>query len=213
MAARLAAARRDKAVLEKIDETLHSLREAIKMGTVDVEADFAFHKAVAEASGNAYFSTTLHSLEQSVKTAMLLNRQLSLQNPVQRLDLVQAEHKVVYEAILCRRWGRRLRGHVQACPGRAAAGVRRRRPWLSACCRRFSCSCRTGGRSQSFSAMRSRSEAPAPAPRNAVKTRALHLDFLRDLKHVNAHLASVAYPMPEGAGALREYPAWLRRVE
>src|SRR5690606_19861438 len=91
MAARLAAARRDKAMLEKSDATLRSLGEAIKMGTVDIESDFAFHKAVAEASGNAYFSTTLHSLEQSVKTAMLLNRQLSLQNPEHRLNLVQGE--------------------------------------------------------------------------------------------------------------------------
>ncbi|MCB1476392.1 MAG: FadR family transcriptional regulator, partial [Rhodobiaceae bacterium] len=74
MAARLAAARRDDTVLERIDATLRSLHEAIDKGTVDVEADFAFHKAVAEASGNTYFSTTLHSLEQSVKTAMLLNR-------------------------------------------------------------------------------------------------------------------------------------------
>ena len=101
MAARLAASRRDDAALEKIEATLRALREAIKMGTVDIEADFAFHKAVAEASGNSYFSTTLRiSLEQSVRTAMLLNRQLSLHNPVQRLNLVQAEHKVIYEAIL-----------------------------------------------------------------------------------------------------------------
>lgn len=99
MAARLAAARRDEAVLEKIEGTLRSLREAIRSGTVDIESDFAFHNAVAEASGNAYFSTTLNSLEQSMKTAMLLNRQLSLQNPAQRLDLVQSEHSVVYDAI------------------------------------------------------------------------------------------------------------------
>ena len=100
MAASLAASRRDDAALEKIEATLRSLRDAIKMGTVDIEADFAFHKAVAEASGNTYFATTLNLLEQSVRTAMLLNRQLSLHNPVQRLNLVQAEHKVVYEAIL-----------------------------------------------------------------------------------------------------------------
>ncbi|MCC2689642.1 MAG: FadR family transcriptional regulator [Rhizobiaceae bacterium] len=102
MAARLAAARRDEAVLDKIDATLRSLRDAVEMGTVDVESDFAFHKAVADASGNAYFSTTLHSLEQSFKTAMLLNRQLSLLNPSQRLNLVLTEHRVVYEAILAK---------------------------------------------------------------------------------------------------------------
>jgi GntR family transcriptional repressor for pyruvate dehydrogenase complex len=102
MAARLAAARRDEAALEKFDAALRSLSEAIEMGTVDVESDFAFHKTVADASGNAYFSTTLHSLEQSFKTAMLLNRQLSLLNPSQRLNLVQAEHRAVYDAILAR---------------------------------------------------------------------------------------------------------------
>lgn len=98
-AARLAAGRRDEKMLKKIEESLHALRHAIETGTVNVEADFAFHKAVADSSGNAYFSTALHSLEESLKTAMLLNRQLSLQNPAQRLHLVQAEHKLVYEAI------------------------------------------------------------------------------------------------------------------
>ena len=100
MAARLAATRRDDKVLEEIQAALEALDEAIKLGTIDVASDFAFHKAVANASSNAYFATTLHSLEQSVKTAMLLNRQLSLLNPLERLNLVHAEHRVVYQAII-----------------------------------------------------------------------------------------------------------------
>lgn len=99
-AARLAASRRDDAMLGKISASLAALREAIETGAVNVEADFAFHKAVADCSSNAYFSTALQSLEQSLKTAMLLNRQLSLQNPAQRLHLVQEEHKLIFEAIL-----------------------------------------------------------------------------------------------------------------
>jgi GntR family transcriptional regulator, transcriptional repressor for pyruvate dehydrogenase complex len=99
-AARLAAVRRDDKGLDTIKAALEALDEAITLGTVDVASDFAFHKAVAEASGNSYFTTTLHSLEQSVKTAMLLNRQLSLLNPLERLNLVQAEHSVVYRTIL-----------------------------------------------------------------------------------------------------------------
>ncbi|MBN9062028.1 MAG: hypothetical protein BGP06_14595 [Rhizobiales bacterium 65-9] len=99
-AAGLAATRRDETMLKKISDSLSSLREAIETGTVNVEADFAFHKAVADSSGNAYFSTALHSLEQSLTTAMLLNRQLSLQNPSQRLHLVQTEHQLIYEAIV-----------------------------------------------------------------------------------------------------------------
>lgn len=99
MAARLAATRRDASMLDNIQEALDGLDEAISEGNVNVASDFAFHKAVANASGNSYFATTLFSLEQSVRTAMLLNRQLSLLNPVERLSLVQSEHKLVFRAI------------------------------------------------------------------------------------------------------------------
>jgi phosphate:Na+ symporter len=37
-----------------------------------------------------------------------------------------------------------------------------------------------------------------------VETSSLHLDILRDLKRVNAHLISVAYPILDGMGALGE---------
>jgi len=38
----------------------------------------------------------------------------------------------------------------------------------------------------------------------AIETSAIHLDLLRDLKRINAHLASVAYPIMEELGELRE---------
>lgn len=99
VAARLAAARRDSAMVHRIGELLKAQDEAISGGVADVDSDFLFHKAVADASGNGYFSTTLQSLEESMKTAMLLNRQLSLQNPQKKLHLRQAEHKAIFEAI------------------------------------------------------------------------------------------------------------------
>lgn len=40
--------------------------------------------------------------------------------------------------------------------------------------------------------------------RETMDTSSLHLDILRDLKRINAHLASVAYPVLEEIGALRE---------
>lgn len=100
MAARLAAIRRDETVLAEIEAALEGLDEAINLGTINISSDFDFHKAVAKASGNSYFATTLQSLEQSMKTAMQLNRQLSLLNPLDRLSLVQSEHRVVYQAIV-----------------------------------------------------------------------------------------------------------------
>lgn len=98
-AARLAAARRDDAALEAMGQSLSALEEANVTGASSVEADFAFHRAVAEASCNQFFATTLASLEQATKTAMLLNRQLSLHNPTERLLLVQTEHRAVLDAI------------------------------------------------------------------------------------------------------------------
>ncbi|MGU3574421.1 Na/Pi cotransporter family protein [Brucellaceae bacterium C25G] len=38
----------------------------------------------------------------------------------------------------------------------------------------------------------------------AIETSSLHMDILRDLKRVNAHLASVAYPLLKESGSLRE---------
>jgi hypothetical protein len=43
----------------------------------------------------------------------------------------------------------------------------------------------------------------------SIETSALHLDVVRDLKRITSHLASVAYPILDRAGALR--PSRLRR--
>jgi len=98
-AASLAAARRNPEDLAKIEAATRLLDEAIKAGTVDVESDITFHHAVAEASNNRFFSTTVKSLEGSMRTAMLLNRQLSLQHPLERLGLVLEEHRSILDAI------------------------------------------------------------------------------------------------------------------
>jgi phosphate:Na+ symporter len=37
----------------------------------------------------------------------------------------------------------------------------------------------------------------------SIETSALHLDILRDLKRVNSHLTSVAYPILDASGELR----------
>jgi len=37
-----------------------------------------------------------------------------------------------------------------------------------------------------------------------MQTSSLHLDMLRDLKRINAHVASVAHPILDGSGLLIE---------
>ena len=39
--------------------------------------------------------------------------------------------------------------------------------------------------------------------RESIETSSLHLDVLRDLKRINSHLTSVAYPILEASGDLR----------
>ena len=38
----------------------------------------------------------------------------------------------------------------------------------------------------------------------SIETTAIHLDIVRDLKRINSHLTSVAYPILEAAGELLE---------
>ncbi|MEN9755697.1 MAG: hypothetical protein RLZ07_2079, partial [Pseudomonadota bacterium] len=38
----------------------------------------------------------------------------------------------------------------------------------------------------------------------SIETTALHLDIIRDLKRINAHITSVAYPILEATGAISE---------
>jgi len=38
----------------------------------------------------------------------------------------------------------------------------------------------------------------------SIETSALHLDILRDLKRINSHLTSVAYPILDASGELRQ---------
>jgi phosphate:Na+ symporter len=38
----------------------------------------------------------------------------------------------------------------------------------------------------------------------SIETSSIHLDVIRDLKRINGHLTSVAYPILEVAGELRE---------
>ena len=98
-AAALAAQRRDEAQLERLKEALEALDDAVLSGSVGADADFAFHRAIAEASGNSFFETTLTSLEDVVRSAISVNRNLSLLDPQARLALVQREHERIFEEI------------------------------------------------------------------------------------------------------------------
>lgn len=98
-AAALAAERRDRAQLAAIDEALSGMARAIGCGEVGHDADFAFHLAVAEASGNRYFPDVLGMLRSHIDFGMQLARTLSMHRSAERMWRVQEEHGVIADAI------------------------------------------------------------------------------------------------------------------
>jgi GntR family transcriptional repressor for pyruvate dehydrogenase complex len=98
-AAGLAAQRRDAGALERIERAYDALEVVIATGEVGVDADFGFHVAVMQASGNHFFASTLAMLEDQIRTGMTVARNLSLQRQAMRLRQVQDEHLAIVDAI------------------------------------------------------------------------------------------------------------------
>lgn len=94
-----AADRHDAKSLADIQAAVEGLEEAIRTGTLGVDADYVFHQAVAAAARNAYFEEALKMLDQQVRVGMTVMRNLSLLKPTERLRLVQDEHLAVADAI------------------------------------------------------------------------------------------------------------------
>lgn len=95
----LAAERQDARDLARIDAAVAELERVIETDELGVDADFAFHRAVAAAARNAYFEQTIAMLEDQVRVGMKVTRNLSLLRPHERLRLVQDEHLAVVDAI------------------------------------------------------------------------------------------------------------------
>ena len=84
-AAALAAERHGPAQLAGIDDALGGMARAIERAEVGHDADFAFHLAVAEASGNRYFPDVLAMLRSHIDFGMQLARTLSMHPSTERM--------------------------------------------------------------------------------------------------------------------------------
>jgi GntR family transcriptional repressor for pyruvate dehydrogenase complex len=96
-AAGIAAERRSDDDLLQLRDCLDAIDRVIAEGGAALEADFAFHRAISSATGNPYFERFMHFLGPVV----IPNRPPT-QDAEQRrayLDLVQAEHRQIYQAI------------------------------------------------------------------------------------------------------------------
>lgn len=100
--ARTAAMHGSPSALKEIERALQRLKACIEAGALGVEADFAFHLAIARATNNRFFSDTLMSLKAQINFGQNLARNLGLRRPGQHLPEVQQEHTRIFAAIHAR---------------------------------------------------------------------------------------------------------------
>ncbi len=98
-AAALAARRRDGSDLARIQAALRALEARMADGAAPAVADFAFHQAVAAASGNALFAEILDRLGETIRQAMGVALSITRAGSRERGQRVLDEHAAIAEAI------------------------------------------------------------------------------------------------------------------
>jgi DNA-binding FadR family transcriptional regulator len=97
--AALAALKADDADIDAIQRQWDTLQQVIETEGIGAKDDFGFHLAVARASKNQFFITSLSFIHEQVEFSMNLSRNLSLVKSIERQQLVQQEHLAVLDAI------------------------------------------------------------------------------------------------------------------
>ncbi len=86
----------------RLRKALEALELAPAQHHIGTGEDFAFHFAVAEATGNHFFTSTLIAIREQIATGIEVNRNLTLIQPRERIVTVQKEHQAIYAAIAVR---------------------------------------------------------------------------------------------------------------
>lgn len=97
-AARLAAERRTPSQLRRIRNALVDIDEAVENGGNGVEEDLTFHRRIAEASDNVYFTASIDFYNRFLQQAITITR-TSDAHRTQFTAQVIAEHEAILEAI------------------------------------------------------------------------------------------------------------------
>ena len=102
-AAGLAAERHNRGQGQAIEAALHRIDDLVAAGDATVEADLAFHRAIAVATNNPYHTQFLEFLGSLIIPRQTIR--IGLENPDARrryLARVQGEHREICRAILAR---------------------------------------------------------------------------------------------------------------
>jgi GntR family transcriptional repressor for pyruvate dehydrogenase complex len=97
-ATQLAAERRTPAELAEIRARLNAVQQAIDRGEPGVDEDMAFHRAIIDATGNAYFRDLSDFLERRVRHFIRMARSNTARH-AGLTQAVQTEHIAIFEAI------------------------------------------------------------------------------------------------------------------
>lgn len=85
---------------EDLTLAIAQLRRDLESGKLEAEHDFAFHYAIAKASGNRFFFGAMADLRHSIITAMGITPSFMTERTPERLGLLHGEHVAVYDAIV-----------------------------------------------------------------------------------------------------------------
>jgi DNA-binding FadR family transcriptional regulator len=85
--------------MHRLRVALAELDRCVHDGSLGVDEDEEFHRAVCAASDNQYFVAARTSMKRNILTGMNLTRNLSLTKPQDRLEMVQKEHHAIFDAI------------------------------------------------------------------------------------------------------------------
>jgi DNA-binding FadR family transcriptional regulator len=100
-AAALAAIRHSKKELDRIAAALNLLAAALERDELGVEANFAFHRAIADAARNPYFCELLDYLALQIGRGVTLVRRRPGEDR-RTIKEVHGEHAAIFEAIAAR---------------------------------------------------------------------------------------------------------------
>ncbi|MGG5819465.1 FadR/GntR family transcriptional regulator [Falsiroseomonas sp. HW251] len=101
-AAACAAGLADPAALSRVAAAHQRLEAALLAGSAARDEDVAFHLAIAEATRNRFFVTTLEALVEQMKFSMHLTTELVRRPQADSAAEVMAEHAAIAEAIAAR---------------------------------------------------------------------------------------------------------------
>ncbi len=98
-AASLAAQRATPEHIERIEATLSELEEALQRRDLADKADYDFHIAIAQATGNDFFVSILSSLNSAIQSGMRVALSISKRGSQERIRKISEEHRAIVDAI------------------------------------------------------------------------------------------------------------------